>query len=684
MRVRKGFCATGFASLLTAAFGALLAACGGGGPGISSVGASVSPAGIECTGNCANAGTFLNVADVQTIISQGVAEATARNALATIAVVDRVGNVLAVYRMGAPGVRQVVISSESDAAGNPLIHSGLDGLALPVDDQAAISKAITGAYLSSEGNAFSTRTASQIIQEHFNPGVANAPSGPLFGVQFSQLACSDFLMPAGITAATPGPQSAPLGLAADPGGFPLYKSGTVVGGVGVIADGVYSLDKNIDDIVVGSDEAIAFAASYNYAAPVDRRADEISAGGVTLRFSDVSASDLLSNPAAAPGFASLAGVGALAVVPGYADGEVHAGIAFGQPGSGIVPDRGQNFPGLNAYVFADANDAPRFPAIAGTDGAAALTQAEVHQILVSALSVASQTRAQIRLPVGQTASVTISVVDTNGAVLGMVRTEDAPVFGADVSLQKARTAAFFSSSTAGAYLQSLPNANYLTVSSTGLTLRPVSLAQYLPTAQSFLGDPTAFTDGTIAYSDRAIGDLSRPFFPDGIDGAPNGPFSKPAGQWSIFSDGLQLDLSINAIVHAVLVGAGVLPTSNALPAGCAGVSESPTLAFAQTLPAPAVNRLANGLQIFPGSVPIYRGATLVGAVGVSGDGVDQDDMISFLGLKRASQALNGSIQEAPPARRADTLTPQGTRLVYVQCPQAPFVSSDQENVCAGF
>jgi hypothetical protein len=111
---------------------------------------------------------------------------------------------------------------------------------------------------------------------------------------------------------------------------------------------------------------------------------------------------------------------------------------------------------------------------------------------------------------------------------------------------------------------------------------------------------------------------------------------------------------------------------------------SPALAVAQTLPTPAQTKLANGLQIFPGSVPIYRGATLVGAVGVSGDGVDQDDMISFLGLQRASAALNGSIGQAPTARRADTLTPQGTRLVYVQCPQSPFINSDDENVCAGF
>ena len=53
-------------------------------------------------------------------------------------------------------------------------------------------------------------------------------------------------------------------------------------------------------------------------------------------------------------------------------------------------------------------------------------------------------------------------------------------------------------------------------------------------------------------------------------------------------------------------------------------------------------------------------------------------------LQHASQALNGSINQAPMNRRADTLTPQGTRLQYVQCPQSPFINSDQENVCDGF
>ena len=46
-------------------------------------------------------------------------------------------------------------------------------------------------------------------------------------------------------------------------------------------------------------------------------------------------------------------------------------------------------------------------------------------------------------------------------ILGIARTRDAPVFGIDVSLQKARTAAFFSSAQAAAQLAALPDAVYL-------------------------------------------------------------------------------------------------------------------------------------------------------------------------------------------------------------------------------
>lgn len=261
---------------------ALLAACSGGDPVATSAGSDPT---AGCSGACGASTTSLTVADVQQVLAQAVAEAQARSVSATIAVVDRVGNVLAVYRMGAAATRSVTITTSPGAAA---VSGGLEGIHLPVapapvniDHAAAIAKAITGAYLSSEGNAFSSRTASQIVQEHFNPREQFQPSGPLFGVQFSQLACSDLMRAFDGVGPSVGPQRSPLGLSADPGGFPLYKSGTVVGGVGVLADAFYTIDKDIADSDADVDEAIGYAATFGFAAPTDRRGDRITADGKT-------------------------------------------------------------------------------------------------------------------------------------------------------------------------------------------------------------------------------------------------------------------------------------------------------------------------------------------------------------------------------------------------------------------
>src|SRR5690606_22263612 len=154
-------------------------------------------------------------------------------------------------------------------------------------------------------------------------------------------------------------------------------------------------------------------------------------------------------------------VGMLIPVPGYTDGVIRDGTAFGQPGSGVRPDGDQNFPGRDAFVLVDENNALRYPPMSGTDaavvGPAVLTEAEVRTLLQSALDVANRARAQIRRPTGSQARVTISVVDSQGAILGIARTRDAPLFGTDVSLQKARTAAFMSSNSAAAFLATLPD-----------------------------------------------------------------------------------------------------------------------------------------------------------------------------------------------------------------------------------
>lgn len=618
--------------LLVAA--AALAACGGGGGSGSTTLATATP--IDCGTQCA--ADALTLAEVERVVAQAVVAAQARGQQATVAVVDRVGNVLAVYAMTGAAATFTVNGGRG-------VTGGLEQVAVLPSSYAAISKALTGAYLSSAGNAFSSRTASQIVQENFNPLEANQPAGPLFGVQFSQLSCSD-LMRRDVDADL-GPKRSPLGLAADPGGLPLYKNGRVVGGIGVIADGVYGLDRNITDVDSDTDEVLALAGASGFSAPTGIRANRITADGRSLRYADAADTAVTAAP--------LAGLpGALQAVPGYFGGALRAGAAYGLAGSGMRRDTGV-FADLGAYVMVDGADTNRYPVQAGTDGG--LNAPEVQQMLRSALQVAARTRAQIRQPAGQAAQVTITVVDSNGAVLGLVRTPDAPVFGVDVALQKARSAAFLSHPLAGAELQALPDAAYLAPS-------PASpIAPYVAAMRAFVADATALSNG-MAFSTRAIGALSRPFYPDGVAGTGPGPLSKPFAQWSPFSTGLQLDLAFNAIVAAAVAPVGAAT-------GCTGLP-----------------RLQNGLQIFPGGVPVYRTVggvtTLVGAIGVSGDGVDQDDMIAFLGLTQAGAALGTGIGQAPSALRADTLSLTGGQLRYVQCPQAPFNTSTEQNVCAGF
>jgi hypothetical protein len=81
-------------------------------------------------------------------------------------------------------------------------------------------------------------------------------------------------------------------------------------------------------------------------------------------------------------------------------------------------------------------------------------------------------------------------------------------------------------------------------------------------------------------------------------------------------------------------------------------------------------------------VPIYRGNVLVGAIGVSGDGIDQDDMVSFLGLSNGAARV-GSISHAASSIRISTMQIQGGFLPYVQCPIAPFLDTSEQNVCQG-
>jgi uncharacterized protein GlcG (DUF336 family) len=467
-------------------------------------------------------------------------------------------------------------------------------------------------------------------------------------------------MPAGASALI-GPKRSPLGLSADPGGFPLYKNGVLVGGVGVMADGVYGLDRNILDVDDDVDERIALAGTVGFEASELIRANRINIDGTALRYSDADYAGL-SNVIGATYAATAPALGALVPVTGYYPvANILAGTAYGSEVSGIRRATGADFGNNEAFVLSDGAGSNRYPIRAGTDAGdvgTALTAPEVRAILEQAFAVMSHARAQIRQPLDSRAQVSISVVDTHGVVLGVVRSPDAPIFGIDVSLQKARTASFFSGPNAAANLLADPSAD---------------VRQFVPAIRGFLKDPTVLT-GTFAFGDRAGGNLSRPYFPDGEVGRPHGPLSRPIEKFNPFSTGLQSALVLTNIAqHLNFV------------TGASGADTQHRCTFIPDVIA-GQNRLQNGIQIFPGSVPIYRGGKLVGGIGVSGDGIDQDDMISFLGLNNAGVQL-GTINNAPVDIRSDRIVVDlgdaKVRLRFINCPFAPFLDTSDQNVCEG-
>lgn len=123
-------------------------------------------------------------------------------------------------------------------------------------------------------------------------------------------------------------------------------------------------------------------------------------------------------------------------------------------------------------------------------------------------------------------------------------------------------------------------------------------------------------------STRAVGFLSQRYYPPGIDGTPFGAFF-----------GFQEAVSLKRDPS------GNFPPNPNLP---------------------------NGITIFPGGFPLYRNGQLIGAIGVSGDGVDQDDIIAASGCEDFL---------ADFGIRADSYAYAGYRMPYAKFPRNPVVTT---------
>jgi uncharacterized protein GlcG (DUF336 family) len=255
---------------------------------------------------------------------------------------------------------------------------------------------------------------------------------------------------------------------------------------------------------------------------------------------------------------------------------------------------------------------PRGSAVAG-----GLTVDEVRQIVERSVDVASRTRAMIRLPINQPARMTIGVSDETGAILALYRMPDGTVFSSDVAMTKARNAYYFSTREGYEVLRTIAQES--------------AREPYTWTPEPPAGRGWAMTARTISFA-------GQPLFPPGIDREEEleerDDHARP-GPW--------FDLYVYDSKNPCTEGPGP--------------SRGGNRAF--------LNQ--SGIVWFPGSVPLYRGDRPIGGLGVSGDGVEQDDYVSQLG----SEGFH-----PPDALRVDNsfmVDGKGrkVRLPYLKLPRNP-------------
>jgi uncharacterized protein GlcG (DUF336 family) len=506
---------------------AAMCGCGGGGGGASDPGPTQYP---QPPGGSA----FLTQSDVMTIVQ--TAAATADPSTMAIAVTDRVGNILAVW----------------EGASMPATSTGNFGQATPTGEL-AVNLARTASFFSNDQAPLSSRTVRYISGIHFPPGIINTPNAALYGIETTNRGCTlstDYLSGQAIPAPTtinklPDHYGIITGkadvndsdpTAVNPGGVPIFKSGHVVGGVGIAG------------VPLDVAEFVAYTA----------------AGLIGV--SSVDADGIGFQPLPAPGEVVIDGI-ALPFVDNMT------------PPGDLTPAT-EPFDS-SKYVF-EPTSSPGPPPdgyLVGPVSGTALTASQVDGIIMNAVNTANQTRALIRLPPGARARMMIVVSDLDGKIIGMYRMHDATIFSIDVAATKARNVIYFSG----------PNRT--------------------------AGDLPGVPMGT-AVTNRTIGFGAQPLFPPGINGSSPGPF---------------FNLYVQDAANPCTQGADTGPNQS-------------------------------GIVYFPGSEPLYSNGVLVGGLGVSGDGVDQDDYVT------AGGAVG---YEAPASIRADQVIIDGVRLPFMHFPRNP-------------
>ncbi len=338
----------------------------------------------------------LSAAQVTALI-QAAAQAADPNTM-VIAVVDRAGRVLGVYRKPSA----------------PALSTGNFGAQVDTNEL-AVSLARTAAFFSNDQAPLSSRTVRFLSGIHFPPGIVDTPSAPLYGIETTNRGCTlstNFIAGQSVPPARSISGLAPgLGIATgkadasdsdpsavNPGGMPLFLNGSLIGGIGIA--GVST------DV---AEYAAYAAATSNGFGPAPAAPGVVFINGVALPF---------VNQTTAP-----AGVGAGSFTGSFVAGP---SASPGPPPEGMLV-------------------AP----IAGPLGG--LSASDVTAIINNSIATANTTRAVIRLPIGSSARMAIAVADLDGTIIGLYRMTDSTVFSIDVAATKARNVVYFSGSarTAG-------------------------------------------------------------------------------------------------------------------------------------------------------------------------------------------------------------------------------------------